>query len=79
MQVSKRLCILKSKKGNANIEAALVIPLLVIIIAMIMKMAVVLEIRVDESSREHYADAKEVLKDTLTNTEDFMRGRWTLK
>lgn len=75
-----RLCtILKSKKGNANIEAALVIPLLVIIIAMIIKMAVVLEERVEDSSAGHYIDAREVLKDTLTNTEDFMRGRWTFK
>ena len=68
-----------TKRGSATVEAALVIPLLILIIALIICAGIKYEKHVEESSNEHIQAADEVLVDDLTNIEDVVRGRWVLQ
>ena len=73
----KRTFASRAKRGSATIEASLVIPLLILIIVGIIKIAGVREVRVRENSTENIKSTLEYLKDDATNPEDLLRLRWT--
>lgn len=68
-----------SKRGSASIEASLVIPLLILIIAGLIKIGTVFEKRVIDESLRCRAEGAQISEDSLTNTEDIIRGRWIIQ
>lgn len=71
--------IFNSKKGSSTVEAALLIPLLILIIVTLVNAGIKLEKRVEESSKEHVYSAEDVLKSKIDNPEKIIRARWVIK
>jgi len=65
-----------SKRGSSTVEAALVLPILILIIAALISTSLNYEKEVEESSIENFAKADEWLEDSLDNLEDLSRARW---
>lgn len=73
----QRIANINPRQGSATIEAALVIPLLILTIVGIINIAGVREVKVRENSTENIKSTLEYLKDDATNPEDLLRLRWT--
>ena len=61
------------------VEAAMVIPLLILIIVGIIACSMYLENKVEKNSYENQSAAKDILVDDITNIEDLLRGSWILE
>ena len=70
---------INTKSGSSTIEASLVIPILILIIVVIIKIAEIRESNVAENSRNNITENQEILEDTVLNVEDILRGYWSLK
>mgnify|MGYP003316154717 CR=1 FL=1 len=68
-----------SRKGSSTVEAALVIPLLILIIIGLISAGIRLEKRVELNSGEHVCDAQDVLKSKLENPEKIIRAKWVIR
>jgi hypothetical protein len=67
-----------SKRGSTAIEAAIIIPILILIIMAMLKLAIGTQEKVRLLCLDHEAFQAEMMKDTLFNTEDALRTGWML-
>ena len=70
---------MKAKQGNAVIEAALVLPLIILISAALIRAGSDMSSRVIETSSIHTEQARAECEGGMVDTEDIMRGRWVLR
>jgi len=68
-----------SVRGSAEVEAALIIPLAVLVIAGMIKLGTQLFDRTVESSLKNTQAAAELVEGGKLSTESILRGRWYLK
>ena len=68
-----------SSKGSAQVEAALIIPLVILIIAGMINLCTALFGKTAESSAEGSAAASVLAEGGAVPTESILRGRWLLK
>ena len=61
------------------VEASMVIPLVVLIVAGMISCSFTLMDRVQDASEQHIAQSDEMLASRLFTTEDILRIRWTAK
>ena len=64
--------------GNAIVEAALVFPLVVLLLAGIMSLSLDILQETEADALRHREEAKETLKPRLVTTENILRGVWLL-
>jgi len=70
---------MQSSRGSAQVEAALIIPLTVLIIVGMVKLSVSMYGRVTESSQAGSAAAELLSDGGLVPVESVLRGRWHIK
>lgn len=68
-----------SRKGSSTVEAALVIPLLILIIVGLISAGIRLEKRVEDSSSDHVYEARDILGSKLDNPEKIVRAKWVIR
>jgi len=68
-----------SKKGSSTVEAALVLPVLILIIVSIISASMRYEKDIESTSLMHLTRAYEGIEDTSSNPEDIVRARWLLE
>lgn len=68
-----------SHRGSSTVEAALVIPLLILIIAGLISVGIRLEKRVEDSSSYHVYEARDVLDSKFENPEKIVRAKWVIR
>ena len=70
---------MRSFRGSAQVEAALIIPLVILIVAGMIKIGMTLEQKVIVSSAENCAAAELLSRGGKIPTESILRGRWYIK
>ena len=68
-----------SKRGSVFVEAAIVIPLLILIIAGIISLSFTLTDRVKTQSEELRQKTARMMENTDLTTEDILRGKWLVR
>ena len=76
MKASSRTSSVPSSRGSAEVEAALIIPLVILIIVGMVKLGVQLFEKVDASCLEHQAYAEELAGGGKIPEESVLRTRW---
>ena len=66
-------------RGSAQVEAALIVPLVILIIIGMIKTSITLEEKVVASSAENCAAAELLSRGGKVPTESILRGRWYIK
>ncbi len=68
-----------ASRGSAEVEAALIIPLVILIIVGMVKLGIQLYEKVDLSSAEHQLYAEELANGGKIPEESVLRARWYFK
>jgi len=66
-------------RGSAQVEAAMIIPLVVLLIAGMLKLGIHLSEKVETSSAGHSAAAENIIDGGALPAESILRGRWYIK
>lgn len=77
-RVSKTLRFGGLNRGSALVEAAMIVPLVILIIMGIVKMSITLTDNVEIASLEHKQQAVKITEATGARGEQVLRGKWTL-
>ena len=70
---------MQSFRASAQVEAALIIPLVILIIAGMIRLGTSLYFRVTESSAENCLKAQVLADGGVIAAESILRGRWYIK
>ncbi len=70
---------MRGSEGSAQVEAALIIPLVILIVVGMIKLGTLLCEKVETSSSEHAAYAQELTEGGRIPAEKILRGRWYIK
>ena len=65
-----------SKRGSANVEAAMILPVLILIIAGMISCSFTLMGRVKDASDSDLEKHEKFMTNMLFTTEDLLRGKW---
>ena len=68
-----------SKRGSVFVEAAIVIPILVLIIAGLIRVSFTLMDRVKQGSEEILQQNRQMQENENLTTEDILRGKWLVR
>ena len=68
-----------NSKGSAQVEAALIIPLVVLIIVGMIELGTLLEKKVETSSLQHASEAAVITEGGTFPAETILRGKWYFK
>jgi len=71
-----KFLIKEKNRGSSTVEAAMIVPLVILVLAAIIKVAGSRELMVINNSKENILAALEYLKDDFSNIEDVLRGLW---
>ena len=68
-----------NSRGSAQVEAALILPLVILIIVGMVKLGVRMQARVAENSAQNSLKASVLAEGGTIPTETILRGRWHIK
>ena len=66
-------------KGSAQVEAAIIVPLVILLIVGMLKLGLQLEEMVEISSMAHSAASADIVDGGSLPAESILRGRWYIK
>ena len=73
------ICSGRDSRGSAQVEAALIIPLVILLIVGMIELGMTLEERVQTSSIQHAAQAEDITDGGRFPAEIILRGTWYFK
>ena len=77
--VSSVICLKLNSRGSAQVEAALIIPLVILLTAGMIGLGMTLEEKVQTSSIQHAAQAADITDGGKFPAEAILRGKWYIK
>ena len=73
------ICLRPNSRGSAQVEAAIIIPLVILLIAGMIELGMLLENKVEISSFQHAAEASDITDGGRFPAEVILRGKWYFK
>ena len=75
----RKLSLLLNDRGSAMVEAAVVYPIVILVLVLVLGKSVKNTEYVNDTAVIHETQVSEFLQNDQMTTEDYMRGRWLIK